>query len=257
MRGTHINILIQLIKYAMLIIGVVLIILSAFFVSSFLAILGVTMVFWGAILFYITPSKQVPLTLLNASTPWNASNIERILSELNLAEKGLYLPPKNLQNVESSLVLVRKASKTALLKLEEITEKLIYNRNEGVFLTPPGMALSQLFEKELGVSFAKTDLAYFQRVFPKLLMEDLEIAKKAEMQIQNNRIKIEIIDSILNEICLETRKNPRVHEQVGCLLTSAIACALAKVTGEVIIIEKETHSPDEKTTVIEYSTRGE
>lgn len=67
---------------------------SAFYASYFIAIFEVSLIFWGAILLYITPDKHVPLSLLNASAKANASNIERILTELNLSEKGVYLPPK-------------------------------------------------------------------------------------------------------------------------------------------------------------------
>ena len=242
----------QTIVFAMLTPGVILVVLSAFYVSSFLAILGVAIIFWGAILLYITPSKHVPLTLLNASANSNASNIERILSEANLAEKGFYLPPKNLTNIESSLIFIPETPKTPLPKPEEITEKLLPKRKDGVFLTPPGLALSQLFERQLGVSFTKTDLAHVQRVLPKLLIEGTELAEDAEIQIKNNTITIEITGSILAGVCQETNKNPKTHEQVGCLLSSAIACALAKATGKAITIQKETQSPNLKTTRIEY-----
>ena len=63
-----------------LIIGVALIVLSALNSSSFLAIFGVTIIFWGAIFLYVTPSKHVPLTLLNASAEAAADNIERLIS---------------------------------------------------------------------------------------------------------------------------------------------------------------------------------
>src|SRR5665647_1499041 len=90
----------QLIVFAMLILGIGLVTGSAFYTSSFLAILGMTIIFWGIILLYVTPSPQVPLTLLNAAAEPSAANIERLISELDLTERGIYLPPKNLKNNE-------------------------------------------------------------------------------------------------------------------------------------------------------------
>jgi hypothetical protein len=145
-----------------------------------------------------------------------------------------------------------------LPRISETTEEKLRFRNQaGLFLTPPGMVLSKLFEQALGVSFTKTDLAYVQQNFPKLLIEDMELVETAEIQTQNDKVTLEITSSILNDVCQETRKLPRTHKAVGCLLSSAIACALAKATGKAVIIEKETQTPDNKTTRIEYQILGE
>jgi hypothetical protein len=250
--------MIQLVVYALLAVGVTLVVISAFYTSSFLAIFGVAIVFWGAVLLYITPSKHVPLTLLTASIISSLINTERILSEANITEKGRYLPPKYLKNFESSLIFIPEKPAQPLPRLEDvIEEKLLPPNRDGVFLTPPGLSLSRLFEKELGVSFTKTDLSYALEKLPKLLIEDLEITKDIQIQIDSDKITIELTGSIFNEVCQETRKLPRTHKSVGCLLSSAVACVLAKAAGKAVTIEKEEQSPDEKTTRIEYQILGE
>jgi hypothetical protein len=241
----------------MLTIGAALVALSVLNASSFLAIFGVSIAFWSAILLYITPTKHVPLTLLNASTDANASNIERLLIEHNLAEKGVYLPPKNLENLESSLVFVPNTPKTTLPTPEETSEKLFSEQKTGLFLTPLGFSLSRLFEQELGTSFTKIDLPHMQRTISKLLVQDMEIAENAQIQIQDRTITVEITGSIFNTLCQETNSQPRTHEQVGCLLASAIACALAKATGKPITIQKETQDPETKITQIKYRMEEE
>jgi hypothetical protein len=241
----------------MLTLGIALIIASAYCASSFLAILGVAITFWGAILLYIAPSRHVPLTLLNAIVDANSGNNERVLSQQNLTEKGVYLPPKNLQNIKSSLIFIPETLKTPVPHREETTEKLLNNYKNGVFLTPPGLSLSLLFEQELGTPFTETDLNQLENILPKLLIEDMEIAENVELQIQNNIVTINITGSILNTVCQQTQNQPRTHEQVGCLLTSAIACILAKATGKPITIQKEAQDPEAKTTRIEYQIMEE
>ena len=157
----------QIVIFTMLLLGAGLVVTSAFYASSFLAILGVAIIFWGAILLYVTPSKHVPLTLLNASAEAAPAIIERLISELNLSEKGIYLPPKNLTDTESSLVFIPETPKTPLPAPEETNEKLLTNEKTGAFVTPPGATLSRLFEGELGFSFTKTDLAQIQNTTSK------------------------------------------------------------------------------------------
>ena len=80
----------------------------------------------------------------------------------------------------------------------------------------------------------------------------MELAENAEIQIQGNTVTLEITGSILNEICRQTDSQPKTHKQVGCLLSSAIVCALAKATGKPITIQNETRNQETKTTHIEY-----
>ncbi len=240
---------------AMLTLAIVLIIISAFNSSSFAAILGVTLAFWGIILLYISPVKHVPLTMLNAT--YDTSNIERLLTYMNITLKGVYLPPKNLPNIDSnividsSLVFIPETSQTIVPLPEEVT-KLLTPRKDGLLLIPPGMNLCKLFEHELGGPFEKIDLAHLQTLLPKLLMEDLKIAEKVEIDLEANIVTVKVTKSILYETCEATQKQPRTHTLVGCLLSSAIACALAKASGQPITILQEKQNPETKTTQTDY-----
>ena len=236
-------------------LGIVLVVVSALYASSFIAIFGLAIIFWGAILLYIAPVKHVPLTLLNSSVYDSSDIIEQVLAELSLTEKGVYLPPKNLKNVDSSLLFIPETPKTPIPNQEEISERLYNQQKTGILLTPPGFALSKLFEQALGKSFTKTDLAALQFNLPELLVEELEIAENVEIQTQANIVTIQITNSIFHIVCQDTK--PQTHTQVGCLLTSAIGCALAKTTGKPITIQNEIYSPETKTTTIKYEIEEE
>ena len=242
----------RIVATSLLILGLIALASSAFYNSSILAFIGLGLTFWGALLFYITPTKYVKMELLNAVAPSTLANIEKILSSSKLNDKGIYLPPKYLRDFESSLVFIPSKNNKTLPKPEEIDEERLFSKNpDGLLLTPPGLALSKLFEKELGTSFTRTDINYIQNNLPKLLIEEMEIAENVEVEVKDDLITIEITNHIFNEICKETRKLQKTHEAIGCPLSSAIACALAKATGKPITIEKE-ESPDGKTTKIQY-----
>jgi len=243
----------RMVASTILILGLISLAASAFYASSILAFIGLGLTFWGALLLYITPTRYVKLDLLNAIAPSTLANIEKILTSSKLNEKGIYLPPKYLRDFESSLVFIPSKNNKTLPRPEEIDEEKLYSKNpEGMFLTPPGIALSKLFEEELGTSFTKTDLNYIQNNLPKLLIEDMEIAENVEVITENNMIIVEVTNHIFNEICEETRKLQKTHEAMGCPLSSAIACALAKATGKPITILKEEKTQDGKTTKIQY-----
>lgn len=110
----------QIVVFVLLTLGILFTVLSGFYISSFLTILGLALIFWGVILLYITPNKHVPLILLDAS--FDTSNIERILTETGLTLKGIYLPPKNLKDIESSLVFFPKINKNQLPNSGDLTD---------------------------------------------------------------------------------------------------------------------------------------
>ena len=193
----------------MLILGVILVVLSVFYPYSFLAILGTALIFWSAILFYITPEKHVPLVFLHPLASSNADNIERILSEFGISEKGIYLPPRNLRDIESSVVFLPKRTNVTLPMAEGMTEKLFSKEKEGVLITPPGFGLSQLIEKELNISFTKTDFTYLQLHLPKVIIGELQIADNIKLNMNGNLVTVEIMGSIFNETCRLAGKQPR------------------------------------------------
>lgn len=239
----------------LLFLGLLSLVVSITYAFSILAFIGLGLTFWGVLFFYITPSKHVKIDLLNPTVLSSLANIDQIMTELNCKGKGVYLPPKYLGTFDSGKVFLSSLDNTSVHvpRLEEIEEGMIFLKNpNGVLLIPPGLALTQLFEKELGMNFTKTDMEYLQVKLPKLFIEDLEIAEELKIEIEHNVVKIEIIGSIYQTLCNEAGKFRRVCDLIGCPVTSALACAIAKASGKPVIIEKEEKQLSEKIVRIQY-----
>jgi len=243
----------KLICSILLSVGVITLVFSINSNSPTLAFIGLGLVFWGAILFYLRPEKYVKESLLNTTAFPLFANLERILNEFNCEGKGVYLPPNYLNDSQSSLVFIPSRAEKTLQKPEQVDQEKLYSENpRGILLTPPGVALSKVFEKELGKSLTKIGLNCIQEKLPKLLIEDFEIAEDIKINVENSIVTINITNHIFNQICQETRKLPKTSESVGCTLCSAIACVLSKAAGQPVEIKKEEQSQDGKTTKIQY-----
>jgi hypothetical protein len=240
----------RIMAYAMLVAGIVLLATSFFYTSVISAIIGLCLTFWGAILLYIAPTKHIPLEIMGSVAISTLKNVEKLLARLGLDGKGIYLPPKYLKDFESSLVFVPQTTRQQPPKPEEVNEDALYSGNpSSVSLTPPGLDLSRLFEKRLGTSFTRTDLKFVREKLPALLVEDLEIAECAEIRAQGSTVIAELENHIFTELCESTRRLPKTHEQLGCPLASAIACALAKATAKAVVIQQELNQAKNKTTI--------
>jgi hypothetical protein len=244
----------KLVCSALLSAGVIALAFSIDFTSLILAFIGLGLVFWGAILFYIRPEKYVKETVFVKTTLSSLVNLEQMLTELGYQGKGVYLPPKYLKDFESSKIYLSAQDSMKLPSLEQIRdqEDKIFLKNLGALITPPGMELSRLFEKTLGTSFMKVDLQYLEQNMPKLLIEDLEIAQKVEIKIESSRVHVRMESAIFKNLWKEAIKLQNVWFSLGDPLVSAIACALAKVTGKPVIIEKNQIGNEGQTIDIEY-----
>ena len=249
--------LIHLSAFPLLAVGLFFIALSIYNGLSGFAIIGTSLLFWSSILLYIRPSRLIPITYLTTSTATAMSNIERLLTQLQTTKKGIYLPPKNLQDIESSLVYLPKTPKQDLPQNREPQTTLFCEEDKGLLLTPPGAALTKLYEQTAGTSFLKADFTYIQTKISELLTEKLEMAENVEITQHNDKIIIEIVGNIFQDDCQESQKYTQAHNAIGCLLSSSFACMLAKVTGKPITIINEEHKKDKKQTKIEYQIMEE
>ncbi len=247
----------KLICFLLTSIGIVAVAFSINLNSTIIALVGLGLIFWGAILFYVRPQGYVREVLLDKTILPMLKNLGKLIDELGYKSKGIYLPPKYFQGFESSKVYI-SANEDIELPLPEKTMNeegriLIENPN-GALITPPGIELKRLFEKALGTNFIKGDLQLVKEKVPRLVVEDLEIAQEVEMEISNDTVIVSIRNSIYRNVCEEAAQLSRVYSSLGCPLCSAIACALAEATGRLVVIEKIQTSNDDQTTKIEYRT---
>jgi hypothetical protein len=256
----------RLVSWFLLALGLIALAFSIIYTSSILAFIGLGLTFWGALTLYITTEKYVKQTLLDPTITSSLTNLNQILTELKYQGKAIYLPPKYLKDFETTKIYISKNKNTNLPTPETIQQqenKTFLKNPEAALITPPGLALSKLFENTLGKTFIIVNIEYLQQNLPKLFIEDLEIAEDLEIQIEpqvakkladstsatqlkNDIIHIKITNSIYTDTCKQTRNLSHICGTIGCPICSAIACAIAKASGNPVTIEKTKSTEDAK-----------
>jgi hypothetical protein len=252
LRGVNLT---RLICYILTSAGAIALAFSVNYNSSILAFIGLGLIFWGVILFYVRPENYVKEALLDKTTLPSLTNLNEIVREIGYKGKGVYLSPKYFKSFESSKVYISAGEDMKLPPPEKTLaeeDRMFIKDPNGALLTPPGIELKRLFEKTLGTNFTRVDLQFIEQNTPKLLVEDLEIAQDVEMEHENDRVFVKIENSIYQTVCKEAKKLSKIYSSLGCPLCSAIACALAEATGRSVVIEKEETSDENQTTKIEY-----
>jgi hypothetical protein len=247
------------ISWMLLSAGAVALSISIIYTSSILALIGLGLFFWGAVLTYIKTEEYIKKTLLDATALPSLETLNQILQELNYKGKAVYLPPKYFEDPESSKIYIAKQENSDLPTPEQIQkyENRLLARNtqsvSGIILTPPGIELTKLFEKTLETSFTKVDLGYLQQKMPKLFIEDLEIAENLQVEkAEHDKIQVKIINPIYKDLCKKASEFSHICGSIGCPICSAIACAIAKASGKLVTIEKTEYTEDGRIIEIEY-----
>lgn len=222
-------------------LGATALIIATIYGSQILAFIGLGLTFWGIILTYIQTEEYVKKALLDAAALPSLATLNQLIEELGYSGKAIYLPPKYLTDSESNKAYIPKNMEEKLPTPEQIQakEKQLFHENSGLLLTPPGNELAKLFEKILETSFTRTDLQYLQLKMPKLFVEDLEIAQNMEINVENSKIHVKIEKPVFMSLTIEASTLSKLYTSLGCPISSAIACALAKATGKPVIIEKQ------------------
>lgn len=237
------------VSYSLLFLGLVALAFFVLYNTYILAFVGLGLTMWGALFLYIKPTKYVKSDLLNITSFSTLVNIEKLLTDTNANSAGIYLPPKRLQDYTSSLAFVSTKPNQPLPTTKETdTQKLEIKDPAGLLITPPGLALSKLLEKELKRSFTETSIKDLETRLPPLF-DRLEITKHLSVQHEENGVTVNVRNSVLDDLCRQTAKLEKTHKTLGCPLSSALACIFAKATGKPISIEAEETGPDESTTI--------
>lgn len=260
----------KIIGMILLILGTISLLGAIAYSSTIPALIGLGLIFWGIILTYIQTSEYVKTKVLDATVTPLLETLDETLITLDYKGKALYLPPKYVNDPETTRIYVSKQDNATLPK-PEITQELelqpSHKNAQGMLITPPAAEMTKLFETTLGTSFLNADLEDLQQRLPKVLIEDLEVMTDFELKPVNSgevektiefsktgydKVLVKFTTTVYKNICKKANELSTIHANVGCPLTSALASALAKTTGKPVTIQNQETSEDGKTTQIEY-----
>jgi hypothetical protein len=212
----------------------------------------------------------VKKTILNSTSTTLLTALDETLRSLDYRGKAIYLPPKYLNDPQSTKVYIPKLQ-NGTLPSPDATQKLEMQPTQkdaqGILVTPPGAELARLLETELGTSLLRIGLKDLPQRLPKTLIENLEIVtncdiqtstnsitgKSPDAQTSQNAIFVKFNTPIYKDTCKRATQLSTIYSNIGCPLSSALAIAFAKATGKPITIKTQSTSEDGSTNETEFA----
>ena len=241
--------------------GITVLVLSVLSESQILAFIGLSLIFWGFLFFFIKPIRYVKGNLLDLAATSTYITVDRIVNDLKFKGRSYYIPPypkdvylpEYLRGLKEMVVFISADTQPEMPSIEEIAKsKFLLKNPNGICISPPGLGLLNQIERELGEDTTKVDLETLLERLPQIITESLELAKEVEMKKDGKKVYVRIDDSIYKNLYKREQNLKSVHF-LGCPLASAIACAIAKASGKIVTIEKDNVSTDFQTIEFWYS----
>jgi hypothetical protein len=245
---------------AFIVPGTLALIFSVMNYSNILAFIGLGLTFWGALFFFVRPVRYVKSSLLDSAATSIYTTIDRIINDLKFKGKSYYIPPypkevylpEHLKGLKEPVVFI-SADTGGMPSIEELAKsKFLLENPKGICIAPPGLGLLTQFEKELRKDITKLQLSELCESLPPIIVENLQLAKELELASEDNQVSLTIFDSTYKNLYTAEEKLKSIH-YLGCPIVSAIACTIAKATGKMITIQKDSISPDGQTIKVWYS----
>ena len=242
-----------------LISGITLFVLAVFLGSQVICVIGLGLVFWGALFLLITPQKYVESSFLISSTLPVYLNIDRMLNDLHLKNEAYNIPPcpkymylpEHLKGLKEMVTFIPAEHTNGIVEVEDIARgKFLIEKPKGLLISSPGIGLLDKIEQKNQADFAKIPLSELDEKLPNLLGE-LFLAKEITMTTNENNIILQINNSLYENLYSQ-KYNLKSINLIGCPLVNAAACAISKSTGKPIMIQEIKPSHNGKTTTVTF-----
>ncbi|MFQ5940559.1 MAG: hypothetical protein ACE5KA_02525 [Nitrososphaerales archaeon] len=212
--------------------------LFSYLYSSFiLTFIGLGLTLWGALIFYVSPTRYVREEIVNAMPLSMIKSINDLVVGMGYKGKTIFFHPKHLDELKG-YVFIPYDVVSRIPKDEQLAQQKIFcDDPKGIFVTAPSQGLVELFEKELNVNFATVDLTYLQENLPKLLNEDLRIIDKLSIEKNDHdMIEVKIVAGSYANMCQLVSEQTQLGHHLGCPLCSSVALLISKVSGKPVTI---------------------
>jgi hypothetical protein len=228
--------------------------------SQILAFIGLGLTFWGALFIMITPRRYFEGSLLEGAALSSYLTIDRMIKDLKYKGKGYYTPPypkdvyltEHLKGLKDIIVFVPAEDESGTPSIQDLAEsKFQLQKPKGVLITPPGLGLLTQIEEKSRVDFTKVSLEELCEVMPRFILDNFSLAMEMEMTLEQNQVNMKLTDPIYKNL-YSAENNLKSITFLGCPITSAVACALAKASGKPVTIEKIDVSIDGETIQAHY-----
>jgi hypothetical protein len=243
-----------LIAVIFIVSGITLFVLSVFLGSQIISIIGLGLIFWGALFLLIPPPKHVEASFLITSSLPDYMTIDRMLKYLIPKNEAYNIPPcprdiylpEHLEGLKEMVTFIPAEYTDGIAEIEDIARgEFFIEKPKGLLIASPGIGLLDKMEQKHKIDFTKIPLTEVDGALLNFL-DELYLAKKIDITIRENEVTLQINDSLYKNLYSQ-KYNLKSVILLGCPLVNTVACAIAKSAGKPTMIQEIKITPNANT----------
>jgi len=203
---------------------------------------GLASLLIGLMVLYLPSSDSVAARIAAESSLPSLLNIERLLEDLDLDERGIYIPVSGLGVAPNVFVPLALTPSTKRPPLGLNTSRRIFvtvgknPEDRGILLDSPGAGILSSLERSLRLDLSRVGLTDLQGTLDSGL-RSIGIGKVTSVNQESTKNEVIVEMQLTALIDLETRLRdsaPRVSQQIGTPAVSALAAAVSKASAKYV-----------------------
>ncbi len=157
-----------LIAVIFIVSGITLFVLSVFLGSQIISIIGLGLIFWGALFLLIPPPKHVEASFLITSSLPDYMTIDRMLKYLIPKNEAYNIPPcprdiylpEHLEGLKEMVTFIPAEHTDGIAEIEDIARgEFLIEKPKGLLIASPGVGLLDKIEQKHKIDFTKIPLS--------------------------------------------------------------------------------------------------
>ena len=240
------------IAYLFLIIGIIFLGFAIVHNHTILALTGIALTFWGALLLYVKPTNFIRKEIVDISIFGYVDNIQNLVDKFEFKGTPKYISPGTLKSLRKVFLYYPKSDSDTLPSDEALSDvRFFFTDPPAIKLVPSGHDLFMQLEKELRINFSSVDLEYIKTNLRKGIVDGLEIAKSFHLEYQESMVEVIINESIFDKV-VKRLSTMVPYPIIGDPLTSAIACIISSSTRHPTVIKSVEIDAEKKEIIATY-----
>jgi hypothetical protein len=221
--------------------GIVFIVMGVYLIATQEQIyikIGFGAIFIGLFAIFVITEKAVPQKLNEAQLLSNMELLRSLSANLNLEGNGVYIPATGNLTKEKVFIPLQEDKNYTLSTSEDIFFVTnLHGSSLGVIFPPPGLALLDIYEKEMNIKIKSITFEELEQRF-QMFCRSMGLLKNLSLKKDDEVIIVKITHSRYKDLCQRIRMDMSdICRQVCCPLCSLILCALTRALGTKVRIQ--------------------
>jgi hypothetical protein len=215
------------------IFGIILLATALDYNSRVTALIGTNLILIGAVLSYSRPKKFIRNEVLVNTLSNHSLLVSRLVVYMGYIGEPMLFSPRSLWGLHNVVTIIPKNTIGKNIQVNETNE--VYISEDFIQVPPSGIGLLKFIEHEFNINFTSLELINFGTKLDEILINGLDLVKKIEVNIAEDRVEVKLVKPISEAIIQDIIENNRIH--YGDPILNSIGCMLAKITGKKIAIK--------------------